>query len=287
VLLAVAGAALASAAVAALPGAALAHGLVGRQDLPVPRWLFAWAAAVVLVISFVALAVLWPTARLQASTERRVLTVPAALDVLCGAVGVAVFAVVVYAGFAGVQTTPTANLAPTAIYVVFWVGLPFLTVLFGDVFRALNPWLALARAATWAGRRFGFVLPAARPYPTWLGRWPAAAGILAFAWLELVYHGRDDPSLLTTLAVAYATVQLLGMARFGIEPWSRNADAFGVYFGLFSTLAPLHWHDRALFLRPALSGATRVGVRAVPGTVALLCTMIGTTSFDGFSQGDL
>jgi hypothetical protein len=27
----------------------LAHGLVGRQDLPVPAWLFGWAAAVALI----------------------------------------------------------------------------------------------------------------------------------------------------------------------------------------------------------------------------------------------
>ena len=49
----------------ALPGVAAAHGLVGRQDLPIPRWLFAWGAAVVLVLSFVALAVLWPRPRLE------------------------------------------------------------------------------------------------------------------------------------------------------------------------------------------------------------------------------
>ena len=41
-----------------------AHGIVGREDLPIPRWLFGWAATAVLVISFVALAVLWPQPRL-------------------------------------------------------------------------------------------------------------------------------------------------------------------------------------------------------------------------------
>ena len=36
-------AALALSAALALPASALAHGLVGKQDLPIPRWLFAWA----------------------------------------------------------------------------------------------------------------------------------------------------------------------------------------------------------------------------------------------------
>jgi hypothetical protein len=93
------------------------------------------------------------------------------------------------------------------------------------------------------------------------------------------------PSTLAALAFAYAAVQLLGMARYGVEPWTSNADPFAVYFGLFATLAPLHWHDRALHVRLPPAGAPRL--REAPGTVALLCTMIGTTSFDGFSQRNL
>ena len=49
----------------ALPGEALAHGIVGRADLPIPVWLFSWAAAIVLVVSFVALSTLWRTPQLQ------------------------------------------------------------------------------------------------------------------------------------------------------------------------------------------------------------------------------
>jgi hypothetical protein len=118
---------------AALPAAASAHGLVGKQDLPIPRWLFAWAAAVVLVVSFVALATLWPRPRLERAVERPVWRAPAALEVLCGALGVAAFVVTVWAGFAGTQSA-TANLVPTVVYVVFWVGIPFTTLLLGDVF---------------------------------------------------------------------------------------------------------------------------------------------------------
>jgi hypothetical protein len=277
-------ASLALVASAALPASASAHGLVGKQDLPIPRWLFAWAAAVVLVVSFVALAVLWPRPRLEGARERAVLKVPAALEVLCGALGVAAFVVVVWAGFAGSQSA-TANLAPTVIYVVFWVAIPFATLLLGDVFAAFNPWRAVARGAAWLyarGRRGGEP-PAAMAYPAWLGRWPAALGILAFAWVELVYVNKDDPSQLATMALLYAAVQLVGMSLYGIDAWSRNADAFGLYFRLFSMLSPLHWRARTLFVRPPLAGAPTLD--AGPGTVALLCTMIGTVSFDGLSQG--
>ncbi|HEX6618611.1 MAG TPA: fenitrothion hydrolase, partial [Solirubrobacteraceae bacterium] len=186
---------------AALPASASAHGLVGKQDLPIPRWLFAWAAAVVLVVSFVALATLWPRPRLELAPERRVWRAPAALEVLCGALGVAAFVVTVWAGFAGTQSA-TANLMPTVVYVVFWVGIPFTTLLLGNVFGAFNPWRAAARGVAWAVGRLGRgrEAPAPLAYPQWLGRWPAALGILAFAWVELVYVNRDDPSQLATMA---------------------------------------------------------------------------------------
>ena len=58
---------LIAASVLAVPASASAHGLVQRSNLPIPEWLFGWAAAIVLVISFVALAALWPKPRLEGS----------------------------------------------------------------------------------------------------------------------------------------------------------------------------------------------------------------------------
>lgn len=267
------------------PGAALAHGLVGKQDLPIPRWLFGWAACAVLVISFVALAVLWPKARWQDTPERRLLRLPAVADAICGALGVAGLGIGVYAGLAGVQT-PTANLLPTLIFVVFWVAIPFVSVVLGDVFRAFNPWRAIGRFAGATARRVARGTPSEPlPYPQRLGYWPAVIGIVAFVWVELVYSGRDEPSSLAILALIYTAVQLVGMSLYGVEPWSRKADAFGVYFGLFARLAPLRWTRRALYVRRPLSATA--GLAVLPGTVTLLCVMIGTTSFDGFTQGPL
>jgi hypothetical protein len=268
---------------AAVPEPALAHGLVGRSDLPIPKWLFGWAAAVVLVASFVGLAVLWPKPRLEPATERRVAGVPRILDPILGAIGLAFFAFVVYAGFAGSQVT-TNNLTPIVVFVLFWVGMPMVSFVVGDVFRALNPWRAAARAVVWvASKVTRGALPRPMAYPERLGRWPAALGILAFAWIELVYDGRGDPSNLAVLALAYSAVQFVGMALYGIEPWSRYGDAFGVYFGLLARISPLRWSREGLYVRTPLSALTTLDI--VPGTVALVIMIIGTTSFDGFSNG--
>jgi hypothetical protein len=167
-----------------------AHGLVARSDLPIPEWLFGWAAAMVLVVSFVALAVLWPEPKLERD-HWRPLPLGRGLagrpvQILCGAIGAALLGVVIYAGLRGTQSS-TANLAPTFVYVIFWLALVPASVLFGDVFKAFNPWRAIGRGVGWiASKATRGGLPAPLSYPERLGHWPAAAGIFAFAVMELV-----------------------------------------------------------------------------------------------------
>ena len=79
-----------------------AGGLLGRADLPIPDWLFGWAAAMVLFVSFVALAVLWPEPKLERDRWRplpggagRVIA-SRPVEIVCGLLGVAMLGVVVY-----------------------------------------------------------------------------------------------------------------------------------------------------------------------------------------------
>ncbi|MGD0980859.1 MAG: fenitrothion hydrolase, partial [Solirubrobacteraceae bacterium] len=226
------------------PAAASAHGLILVTNLPIPQWLFAWAAAVVLVVSFVALATLWPTPRLARIRERGIWHCPGWLEPLCGALGIGFFVLIVYAGIAGSQIT-LSNITPTWIYVIFWVGLAFASILFGDAFRPFNPWRALARFVAWVARRAGGESWAAEPlrYPDWLGRWPAVAGLVGYAWLELVYTqvSNSVPSLLAFLSLGYAAVQLIGMSLYGIDTWTERADAFSVFYDFLGRIAPLRW----------------------------------------------
>ncbi len=259
-----------------------AHGLVGRADLPIPKAVFAAAAAAVLVVSFLALAAAWAEPRLQAPRERRLFRLPLAVDALLGLTGVVAFATVVYAGLAGTDAE-LDNLAPTAVYVLLWVGVPVASLVFGDVFRLLSPWRAIGRAV-------GFVVARVAPaepltYPPRLGRRPAAAGILLFGVCELCWASGREPQTLAILALLYLVVAFVGMSLYGVEPWTRNADPFGVYFSLFARLSPFTRHDGVLYARPPITGA--VFLTPVRGTAALLVCAIGITAFDGASEGSV
>lgn len=274
-----------------LPISASAHGLVGRADLPIPEWLFVWAAVVVLLVSFVVLAFAWRTPRLAESGWR---PLPAFLsdlitnpvtEAIAGLVGVALLVLTIWSGFAGTQV-PTKNFAPTFIYVIFWVGLVPASILFGDLFKAFNPWRAVARAVAGVANLVAKnPLPAPMAYPKKLGRWPAVAVLFGFTWIELAFSGRDDPSSLATAVTVYSAITWLAMSVYGTDTWIKRGEGFSVYFNLFSRISIWERRGDRIGVRPPLAGLARMAY--VPGTVPLLALLIGSVSFDGASEGPI
>jgi hypothetical protein len=281
----------------------LAHALQEKQDLPLPEWLFVWGAALVLIVSFIALAALWPRPKLEEEDEgwrplpggsgwRAVASAP--VQILCGAIGVFLLGVVVWSGFAG-EPNPTGNFAPTFVFVTFWLGLVPVSVVFGDVFRAFNPWRALGKAAAWVGETVARrPLPAALPYPERLGRWPAAVGLVLFVFLELDVNllqenlgvtAAEIPQKVAIATLVYTAATLVAMSLYGVDAWIERGETFSVYFNLFSRISPYATRDGVMGIRRPLSGLA--SLEPLPGTVVLLAAMIGTVTFDGATEGPL
>jgi hypothetical protein len=265
----------------------LAHGIGGVRDLPVPAWFFYWGGAVVLVASFVLLGALWRQPQLALRARGRPLgeglsrallgPVRIAVQVLSAAMFGIVFAAALFG-----TTDPFRNLAPTWVYVVFWLGLPALSAPFGNVWRALSPWRALADGFMWLWQLGGREARPLAAYPERLGRWPAAVALFAFAALELAYAQPSSPRALAFAIALYTYVALFGMAVFGRETWSARGEGFAVLFELFSRMAPLTSRDGRVRLRVPFAGLT--GPERVPGTVAFVAVLLGTVGFDGYSR---
>jgi hypothetical protein len=271
-----------------------AHALAARQDLPIPAWLFAWGASIVLIVSFFALAAAWRKPRFEEERWRplraglsRVLVGPP-VQVLCGLVGVFLLGVAIYAGLRGTEA-PDRNFALTFLFVTAWLGFAFLSALFGDVFRPFNPWRAAGRAAGAGFRAIAGQRPAHLAYPEALGRWPAAIGLLAFVWLEVVYGGSGgvavglDPEVVAQAALLYSAYALAMMALFGVEEWCERGEVFSVYFGMFSQLGAFAVKGGRLGRRRPLAAAGRWAT--LPGSLAVVVASIASTSFDGGQEG--
>ena len=288
--------AVATLGAAVVPSVASAHGLlISKKDLPIPEWLFGWAASVVLIVSFFALTVAWHTPRFEEEgwralptwVSRVILNRP--LEVLAGAVGVFLLGLVVWSGLNGTEA-PDRNFSVTFVFVTFWLGLVVVSVLFGDIFRAFNPWRAIAKTVSGV---FELIArqpaPAALEYPERLGRWPAAVGVLGFAWLELVYGTPGfqavglTPETVGIATLVYSAYTFVAMALFGIDKWLDRGETFSVFFDMFSRLSLLSAHDRRLGRRRFLAGFGSWG--DVFGSSALVLIVIGVTAFDGSAEG--
>lgn len=276
-------AALAAAIIGASASPAGAHGVGGRADLPLPVWLFAYSAAFALLISFVALRILWPSPRLAEAAVGR--PVPKMVDraglallFIARAAVMLLFLGTIVSAWFGVDSV-AANLAPTAFYVVFWVGMQVVSAVAGDVWRHVNPLWTIAAGI----RRLRGPRPASSTAAgVWASHWPAVLGISAFLWLELAYYEAGSTAAIGTFLGIYTGLVLAGAARFGAG-WVRIGDGFAVLFSLLGALSPLHRPDgyRLRFRWPG-SGLSTVEPRS--GTLALILVMLGGTTFDGVSR---
>ncbi len=268
--------------------ALLAHGVGGRGDLPVPFSYALVAAVVALLVSFAVLTWRWPAPRIAGGRAGHPLPRPLAgvLDSAWfrGVWRVAALVAVGYTAIAAVGG-PDDALNPTAgvVYVLFWVGvLAFGSALLGPVWQRVNP-LRTVQSLVFRAMRRDPRLGLLGPYPARLGYWPAALSLLAFVWLELVGPARASTITLRWWFAAYALVHLLGGFAFGTR-WFARADGFEVLSTLFGRLAVLgRRDDGVLVVRSPLAGLDQL--RVGPGLVAVVAVMLGSTAYDGVTQG--
>jgi hypothetical protein len=241
----------------------LAHGVGNSSDLPLPLDLVLQAGAATVVLSFLIAAVLWTRPRLSGGTARFVRTggwiaVPQAI-----VLGLCLY----LTGNALAGPRDATNPAAHALFVWLWVGLVPLSVIFGPVWRAVNPLRTLFRL---------FRLPRAGLRPrAGLGAWPAVLWLLAFVWFELVAPHRTDPLVIGLGLLGYAIAQL-GTAVLRGEEWFARGDCFEVYSSLAGRLSPVRW-------RRPLSGLAAPFAVSPASLAAFVAVWWGSTVFDSAS----
>ena len=231
-----------------LPGRAFAHGLGRSQDLPLPFWLYLFAAAAVLLVSFVQIVLFvddrhtlyrYPRFNLLRFGPLRAVLTNGPFLLGLRALSVALFLLVVLCGLLGRQG-PGYNFAPTFVWIIWWVGLGFFTAFVGNVWRLVNPWKVLFEWAEGLARRLGASkgLELGEPYPARLGVWPALVLYAVFIWIENNFTGSAVPLNIALLTLLYSLLTWTGMVVFGKDVWLQRGEAFSVLYGIIARFAP-------------------------------------------------
>jgi hypothetical protein len=239
----------------------LAHN-VGAGSLPAPAWLLGYLGALAVLGAAVALRSSWATARLPAAAPEAdaAAEAPAASHwgLLGRAVGLALLGLTLAAAIIG-PDSPAENVAPVAVHIVWWVGLPLLCLVVGDVMRAINPFQPLVAVAERVTGRTGD--------PSGAPTWTAGAFLWGFSWVWLAYHRPGSPRVVAMLVVVYTLAAVAGGLRWG-RGWLTTGEGFG---GLSAAVARLTHRGGAGRPRP-------------PGLLGIAVVWLGATAFDGVSS---
>ena len=267
---------------------AAAHGFGQRYDLPLPLSLYLFGAAAAVALSFVIFGLFLrsPPAARGAGSGRRVISLSGrfanSIVIALKLVTLGLFVLTVAAGILGDQN-PYRNIAPTLVWIVWWVGFAYVCVFAGNLWALINPWRTAFEAAEWLYRMLGGrgALSLGLPYPPVLGVWPACGLLLAFSWVELVYPDPAVPSGIACLMIAYSILTFAGMVAFGRDTWLEHGEVFGAVFGLFARIAPVELRGQELVLRPFGSGLLDDRPPSA-SMVALVLLLLSTVLYDGF-----
>ena len=273
-----------------------AHGFDERYDLPAPLAWFVAGAALTIALTFM-LAIVFARSAVQADSQlasARSLRAGPALRIFgmtCRVAMLALFLLTVAAALWGTGD-PMMNLAPTLVWIIWWVGLSLLVALVGNVWPLLDPWrslFALMQRATRGPRRPSGLSLGWR-WPAGVGVWPAVALLLLWSWLEVVHPIAAVPYRLGCAALAWSAITLFGMLCFGRESWQRHADVFAIYFDTLGRMAPLGAapHGGGIALRApgaALIGNAAQSPATPAGSAGFAIAMLSTVLFDGLHGG--
>lgn len=270
------------------PSEVWAHAFGERHELTLPLTVYVWAAAAAVVLSFFVLALVpRPLGEsgsggrldLRGTVPGRILSSRLALAAI-RTLSVGMFLLVLASAAFG-PSDPLANFAPTFVWVLWWVGMAYISAFAGDLWRVVDPWAILFSG-------FGRLWPERRPwllYPAGLGVWPAVLLFGAFAWIELISGSGERPRVLFALIAAYSALTWTGMALFGREVWRERGDPFSIFFGLLGRFAVTGMDgDRKRWqLRPPAAGLNEAQPASISMTVFILL-MLSFVFFDGLRE---
>jgi hypothetical protein len=223
-----------------------AHGFGERYELPVPLELYLIGSGLAIIFSFAIMGLfLRRDISISSYPIYNVLSLPGfgiitnkVCMVAIRLISLSVFALVIISGLFGTQE-PDANMAPTMVWIIVWVGLAYVSALFGNIWSLINPWKIAYEyfEAICVRTKLDQYLLKNLEYPD-IGIWPAVLLFVGFSWVELIYPYASTPMNLAILLLIYSVITWTGMLVFGKDIWIRKGEIFSIVFGVFARFSP-------------------------------------------------
>ena len=265
-----------------------AHGFGEQLELDIPLWLWLGGAALTVLLSFAIVIDFLPTKFQSRSYSQvdfsdtlplRILLSPTSLWLMRLLV-LALLCVTLIAGLIGSQQADK-NLAPTMIWIVFWVGVTFSVTIFGDVWRLMNPFATVYRLLF---RRQYQADLAQREVPIWM----VVALFSCFMFTEHLWLSSDAPMSLALLVLAYVVLTITAMYHFGPGNWLQYGEIFSIIFSAFARFSPIKFTIKPRSSpRVALRPPAIALIEQIPSPMThtvLIVMLLASVTFDGWVE---
>jgi hypothetical protein len=262
-----------------------AHAFGTLYTLPIPYWMYAYAGTGVLLVSFLIIGFFikehktpksFPTRdisknRLIASLTSR----PA--QKLYKAVSLILFGLTILSGLIG-EDISAYNVNMTFFWVIFVLGLTYLTFVLGNIWSVINPWKIITEMIEGIRRK---EITGTLTYPAAWHYYPSFVLYVLFIIIEL-FMG-TTPFTLSLLLLEYTVITLAAIFLFGKKDWLTYGEFFSVFFRFISYCSPVAVAGRKVLLRIPFTGL--IDKRAKYFSVLLfILFMLSSTASDGFRE---
>jgi len=258
----------------ALPQIASAHAFGQLYNLPVPFWLYLYGAAATILVSFLIIGYfLNQTTEIRSSSFQFGNLNPRFITVI-KIISAALFLLTIVTGLFG-KNNSFSNFNMTFFWVIFVLGLTYLTTIIGNIYHFINP---LKILTSWVEPIIGKSL---FNYPASLGYYPALILYFLFIWLELI--GQTDPIKLSIVLLFYLFINVVGVITVGQTSWFRYCEFFSVFFRLIGKVSPIEQREGKLYLRAPFTVLLKSSAEHF-SLVMFIMFMLSSTAFDGFRE---
>lgn len=155
------------------------------------------------------------------------------------------FVAVIVIGLIGSQE-PGRNLAPVLTWNIWWIGLIFMVLLFGNLWCQMCPWTAIP---DWFMRRgltpVRKIASLNRKYPRFkLWMWPAIVLFAFVTWLEIIFDAANRPWLTSVFGIVMVALSWLLLVVYERKAMCRYVCFVGRVSGQYAMMGMLELRRR-------------------------------------------
>ena len=195
------------------------------------------------------------------------------LKILISCISLIFLITLIIFGYIG-SRDPLANPLSLFIWSVWFMVMPVIQIIFGNVWAFLNPWYGFGRL--FFKNKILFKLD--QNYSLVF----SSVGFLLFSLFMLVDIAPDDPDRLANIVTIYLLVNFIFMKIFGVD-WLKNGECFTSFYRLLSKLSWIWIKEGKIYV--GFFGSQLKDINTFPPmSVLFLSIILATLSFDGLNE---